>query len=355
MDIDIDIEPDTKYNFIRNTASARSTCSSLFEKGPETLSMISTDSMHGIGSKNPGLYHLSNLKMINEENTEKTYSQYEPVNNILQKLFVDKMTHNKLNSNDGTDNHNDNNTSTKNECDKSYFEYWSMTDEHVQILQMLEPVIIQDQSTLFETCRLVCNISNDLNHIINNEIPLIETNIDPNLISSFNSLSTFFQTLQRNVKYLLFKDIVCNSYPIHSLVNNCFIEMYGKRNSFIKGINIPFDFDITETPILLKYYKRIHSFETLLPFSALSTSKSSIEEAHRFAQRIQQAIHDNARQRSRYQLISQFINHSIEICCHLPEHVFELLIILPFVCLCCIIFSLTKGRNNTVLSEEAQL
>jgi hypothetical protein len=335
--------------------SGRSTCSSIFDSAGTTTrrsGIWSTSSHEGSSPTQPTLKNqfFQNLAYIDEKSVESSageeiFSQYEPVNNILCKLQQEKRTFRKLNTNYSTLT----TEQKRGNYEMSYFQYWAMSEEQIQVLQMLEPEVVTRQLRLFQLYQQVKLMALDLRQIIDMEIPLLKkyARLD-DLFTVYNAISPVAGGLYYEMRYIMEGNIVIRGNVISTLINESFKELAANKDRFARSIAavIAYEDSLVESPtspLLARCNFRLFHFDSVLTFQTLDNTEISINEAHRYAIEIEDTIQVHYRGIKRHEMNRQFLLACVNVISgyviELPLFLTEALVILPFVILCWALFS----------------
>lgn len=361
-----------------------STGSSIFDRYSQELndsrfSLISENSLLGFDKSIKKLNNIDSIASVRDKNNlffsdlnqSTSYSHYEPVNNILQYLHRKKVTLNNLkqNSNDSLNNTVD-----------SYCQYWGLEDENYQVINMLEPDLIRIQTDIYQFYQAIKQVNFEIKIISNHFIPIILNfesvelnNIDKNKIfKSFQVLSNLFDSLYKNISYIVENKIVVNETIIFSIVNQEFEKIYNAMDSFICGIIILFDiydnskrmfnYLITNGELILKqnglikknfdcsnmfphilltkYKFKLFMFDSILPFelnkSRLSTT---IDYCNQIKIKIENEKNNFYQQIVRNQRKEWIKSNSLYLLKNIPKNLLSICLYLPFILICSLIFT----------------
>lgn len=285
-------------------------------------------------------------KGVNDFSFDRTqhdtkFSQYEPVNNILNQLRNKKFTLKTLNR------IQDYNT---NQPQRSYCEFWNFNDEQYQIIQMLEPALLSQQSSIFQIFNEIMMLRQELIFLIEQFItPLLNkenySNIAEQIYKSFQSLYNLIHILYSNLSDIVQNKIVVNKETFATIINQECIRLNDKKASFIPGLVLFLESDIIDSyePLILKYVGKLSIFHTILPLEILDLPISSAIEN---CVNIQVAI---KKQRQKYRRTKSFLS----IIKQLPGSILLILqtsLLLPFIFICWSYFSiknLLQSANST--------
>lgn len=343
--------------------SARSTCTSIFDETPSGTSTrrsgIWSTGSHEVSSpliatnfKDQFFQTLDHIsEKYNETNEEKVvFSQYEPVNNILSKLQRDKLTLRKLNMNNVASD-DGRKIQTNDETSISYFRYWSMSEEEIQVLQMLEPNLLSRQLRLFQLYQEVKELALDLRQMIELEIPFLKekdhTKLNE-LITVHNTIYPFMNRLYGELRYIMERNILIKGNSVSAMINTVFKDLEHDKILFAKCLAaVMASEEVMEHKITAQHakchFKLVH-FDSIISFQLLKNTEWSINEAYQSACSIQKEIQEHYKQIKRHErnqrIIKNFI-YTISNCLQrLPQFCEEAFVILPFVTFCWLLFSL---------------
>lgn len=251
---------------------------------------------------------------INECN-EKIYSQFEPVNHILNTLFNSRYTLNKLGNG-------------SNDIALSFLEYWKFEDEQYQILHMLEPELLKTQTLLFQIYHNIKDLKFEIDNEMQESIPKYLAQLDTNkrgqVYNALNLLLNIFSSLLSDLKYILQSNIITNIHSFSSRVLSDF-TILENSSEFIVGISY-FCNDPPEhlTALALK----LSLLESIIP---KTSSHIELDLVKQCTQRIAENIE---RERTRYNFFQTL------------SQIPQLLILVPFVMICWMIFSIKRFVNK---------
>lgn len=250
---------------------------------------------------------------INECN-EKVYSQYEPVNQILNTLSNSRYTLNKLGKDSGN-------------LVPSFLEYWKFEDEQYQVLHMLEPELLKNQSTMFQIYFNLKTLKYEIEVELRDNIVKYMTQLDANksrqVYDALNLMVSTLSSLLSDLSYILRSNIITNIHSFSSRILTDF-ETLESSSEFINGISYFCNEAPTQlTPLALK----LSSFNCLLPTTSLHLELILVKQC---LERITNKIE---KEHMRYNLIQTITQ--------LPQ----IVILFPFITVCWIIFSI-KGFCN---------
>lgn len=364
--------------------STGSVYSSIFDRYSQELndshySLLSESSLSGFDKSIKKLDTINSIASIKDENNlilndlnHSTYSHYEPVNNILQYLHNKKLTINNLKQNS-----NDSLNVTK----ESYCQYWGLEDENYEVINMLEPELIKIQTDIFQFYQAIKQVNFEIKIISNHFIPIIlnfesielnDTNKNK-IFKSFQILSNLFDSLHKNISYIIENKIVVNETIIFNIINNEFEKIYNAIDSFISGIVILFDiydnnnklmnylinngelilkqnglikdkFDFSNMLphiLLTKYKFKLYMFDSILPFEL---NKSRLSTTIDYCNQIKIKIENEKNKFYKQIIIDQrnewIKSNSLYLLKNMPNNLLNICLYLPFIIICSLIFTI---------------
>jgi hypothetical protein len=239
--------------------------------------------------------------IITDDNRSIVYSQYEPVNAILNELYSNKLTYLKLNE------HKANNL--PNGKTLTYVKYWGFTKHQYQIFTMLDPELFFKQSRFFAAFQQIKITTFELDLIANYYIPPLKNYSKFNhnyeiIFSSFNSISLLFKNLYFELYEIMNFNIIIDEALMLTIISKNVETMYNRCISFIKGITLFYEtYDEYEIPVIeipvellnlssdptskyqhssnlvFNYYKeRLLNFFFILPFDIIELETSEAKD-----------------------------------------------------------------------------
>lgn len=350
--------------------STDSVYSSIFDRysqeyGNSHLSELSQDSFIELGKN----IKAANISPLNPAEEAITYSHYEPVNHILSSLYSRKLTVNSLKQ-----------RASEYEIETTtYCQYWDMNEESYQVINMLEPELLKDQVSLFHFYQHIKRTNLELKIISRHYIPELmkqehndlSTESKGKVFKSFHTLSDLFDSLHCNIAHLMESRIVVNASVISTVTGEAFARMDTACDSFTVGVVILSESyneslqkyflakgkriyeqiglehgsmkntDLLPHPLLTKYCLKLSMFDSILPFEVLNvpmtkaiTHCKNIQtklEKYRGSYQTKALLARQSRQATA-DILQTFLNF--------PSIVFNTCIVLPFVVICWILFSL---------------
>lgn len=319
---------------------------------------------------------LTSIEPINNFKNDTCYSQYEPVNNILHMLYTQKMTLKTLKQS------NFNTYLDIDNKDISYCQYWGITEEHYEIIRLLEPELIRNQTSLFQFYQYIKQLDYDFKIISTHYIPELVNLKSCNLkreekvkvFKSFQILSQLIHSMVTNLTHIMDNKIVIKNAIVSTLLTQEFENIEKKLDSFIYGICILSSIyesedhgdlrryfinngeqlvkennikglmsDILPHALFVKYNLKLTEFESLFSFDLL---EFPVNDAVRHCKNIESKIKKETKQyKVKLQLVKQrkrLISISLNTIISLPFIFVNAFIFLPFVMICWLIFSI-KG------------
>lgn len=309
------------------------------------------------------------IAQLSPTDSATTYSHYEPVNNILSSLHSKKVTIKNLRQNDFE---YDIKTLT-------YCEYWEINEEYYQVMSMLEPKLLEVQGSLFDFYQQIKRTNLELKLISRHYVPelmnldLVQVNMEDRttIYKSFCMLSNFFESLYCNVARLLENKIVVNSEVISRITGEAFACMDAASESFISGIVVLFDIydqslkeyfqkngekvfkqigldcdsnkitDLLPHALMARYHLKLCSFHSILLFEVV---KVPMTKAIEHSQNIQARLDIEKRKNQKKARLTRqsrwLASSAAHIFLNFPSILFNACILLPFVVLCWLLFSI---------------
>lgn len=354
----------------RTLYSTDSAYSSIFDRysqecGDAHLSELSHDSFIEFGKR----IKTTDTGPLNPGEEVVTYSHYEPVNNILSSLLSRKLTVNSLKQ-----------RASEYEIETtSYCQYWGIKEESYQVINMLEPDLLKDQVSLFHFYQHIKRTNLELKiisrhyipELINQEHSELSMEDKGKILRSFHSISDLFASLQSGIAHLMESRIVVNANVISAVVGDAFARMDTACDSFAMGIvilsdayNVPLqkyflangkriyeqiglehssmkNTDLLPYPLLAKYCLTLSVFDLLPPFELINVPVTkAIDHCKNIQTKLEKyrGIHRTKILLARQS--RQVTSSIVQTFLNFPSTVFSTCILLPFVVICWVLFSL---------------
>lgn len=203
------------------------------------------------------------------------FSQYEPVNEILNRRYNEKLTYLRLH----------NQTDYKpppNGRRETYDSYWNINTSELQILDMLENGLILRQSQYFSLFTSLKILTYDLDLITNYYLPKYDKQLGDKfckILISFKFIHSHFELMYYQISQIILNNIIVNEDYIRSIFNSHLKNLDTNSDLFLEGVILFSElfneeqFSLINLPVHLKSLSRdatnelVDSTHSIIPYT----------------------------------------------------------------------------------------